>query len=205
MPDAGTSFIQQCLDRIQLGDPAARDALLSHSQERLKALTRRMLKHYPGVRRWEDTDDVFQNVLMRLDRALREIPVRNVLDYLRLASTHMRRELIDLARHYFGPQGLGRQYLTPDEGNTGPHPPPPAEPEAGPSDDPVQLAGWADWHEQIAGLPEEEREVVDLLWYHGLAQEEAAGLLGVSLSTLQRRWQRARIRMMQVFAGEPPS
>ena len=29
-----------------------------------------MLKGYPGVGRWEQTDDVLQNSLVRLDRAL---------------------------------------------------------------------------------------------------------------------------------------
>jgi len=34
-------------------------------------------------------------------------------------------------------------------------------------------------------------------------QDEAAELLGVSLSTVKRRWQAARLRLMAAFEGEP--
>ena len=67
-----------------------------------------MLKGYPGVARWEQTDDVAQNALIRMDRALRAIPRRRLPDFSRLAAAQVRRELIDLARHYFGPRGPER-------------------------------------------------------------------------------------------------
>jgi DNA-directed RNA polymerase specialized sigma24 family protein len=39
------------------------------------------------------------------------------------------------------------------------------------------------------------REVVDLLWYEGLSQTEAAEVLGVAAITLKRRWAEARLRL----------
>ena len=40
----------------------------------------------------------------------------------------------------------------------------------------------------VDALPEEEREVVNLIWYEGMSQPEAAEVLGVSSRTVLRRW-----------------
>jgi hypothetical protein len=56
------------------------------------------------------------------------------------------------------------------------------------SGEPSNLAEWTEFHERVEALPEAEREVVGLLWYEGVSQEEAAALLGVSLRTVKRRW-----------------
>ena len=48
---------------------------------------------------------------------------------------------------------------------------------ADPSDstyEPSRLEAWTEFHRQVEALPEEEREVVDLIWYEGLEQSEAA-------------------------------
>ena len=58
--------------------------------------------------------------------------------------------------------------------------------------------------EAIEGLPEEEREVFDLLWYQGLTQAEAAGLLHVNVRTLKRRWLSARMKLQDALQGEVP-
>ena len=50
--------IQLRLDRLRAGDESARDELLDIACERLGRLARKMLRGYPGVRRWEQTDDV---------------------------------------------------------------------------------------------------------------------------------------------------
>jgi RNA polymerase sigma-70 factor (ECF subfamily) len=57
----------------------------------------------------------------------------------------------------------------------------------------VQLAEWTELHEIFGKLPDEQREIVELLWYHGLTQPEVADLLGTSLRTVKRRWQHARL------------
>ena len=79
----------------------------------------------------------------------------------------------------------------------------PADP-ADLSPEPSRLAAWTEFHEQIGALPDEEREVFDLLWYQGLSQAEAAELLGVSERTVKRRWQTARYRLHEALGGEVP-
>lgn len=204
MSDPTTTHLQRCLDRLHQGDANAREELLRQSLERLRALTRRMLVRFPNVRRWEETDDVLQDALLRIDQMLGRIEVASVRDYLRLAAANIRRVLLDLARHYDGPLGLGAKHNSPlpHGGETGGDDP--AGVADGSSSEARQLAGWSEFHENVTHLANEEREVFDLLWYHGPTQDEAATLLEVSLSTVKRRWQSARLSLMEAFGGEPP-
>jgi RNA polymerase sigma-70 factor (ECF subfamily) len=158
-----------------------------------------MLQGYPRVRRWEETDDVLQNALLRLHRTLKEVPPRSVADFLRLAALNIRRELLDLAKHHFGPHGDGAHHET-----AGPEGESPPEPVGHGSLDPSRLAVWSEFHTQVEQLPEEEKAVFDLLWYQGLSQADAAAALGVNERTIKRRWQSARIRLHDALQGEPP-
>jgi RNA polymerase sigma factor (sigma-70 family) len=193
-----TQRLQRCLDRMHAGDPTARDELLRHSRDRLCVLTRRMLWRFPNVRRWEETDDILQQTLVRLDRMLDRVEVASTRDFLRLAATNIRRLLIDYARHYGGPRGLGANHATPDADASDDRSPGHAAPEA------EAMLGWGEFHERVSTLPEEEAEAFELLWYHELTQEEAAEVLGLSVSTVKRRWQSARVRLMDSFGGESP-
>jgi RNA polymerase sigma factor (sigma-70 family) len=206
MADASsqTAHIQACLDRLRGGDEAAEAELLGCACERLRNLARKMLKGYPNVHRWEQTDDVLQNAALRLHRTLRQVTVETTRDFFRLAALNIRRELLDLAKHYYGPQGQGARHATWGPGD------PTASGDAGHADpadlsgEPGRLAAWGEFHEQIGALPDDEREVFDLLWYQGLSQAEAAELLGVSERTVKRRWQAARVKLHEALRGEVP-
>ena len=108
-------------------------------------------------------------------------------------------ELIDLARRYYGPQGLGANHAT---NLTGPERP--GQEPGDLSHEPGALALWTELHEQVAALPEEEREVVSLLFYQELSQAEAAAILGVTVRTVQRRWQAALLKLHQLLNGQWP-
>lgn len=194
-PGDTTIRIESWLVRLRGGDPAAREQLLAFAAGRLSELARRLLRRSPRVRRWEETDDVFQNAMMRLCRALREVTPGSMREFLALAATQIRRELIDLARHHYGPLGEAGHHATewrdPAAGVSdaaGPPDRPGPRPEA-------DAAFWIDFHESVDRLPVEEREVLDLLWYQGLTQPEAASVLGISERTVARRWQAVRLRL----------
>ena len=104
--------LQNLIDRALEGDTAAHEALLNHACDRLLRLTRKMFHGYPNLRRWEQTDDVFQNSMIRLHRALADVRVESVRHFFRLAAVEVRRELLDLAKHHFGPEGNGAKYHT---------------------------------------------------------------------------------------------
>jgi RNA polymerase sigma-70 factor (ECF subfamily) len=195
-----SSTLQACLARVGAGDAQAFDELVRHALARLQRLTRSMLRAYPGVRRWEETDDVLQNALLRLQRSLAAVGPESGAQFFGLAAAQIRRELIDLARHYYGPQGAGAHHASAGSGE-GPHP---LDRRGETTHEPRRLAEWGEFHECVAALPAEEREVFDLLWYHGLSQAEAAALLQVAERTVKRRWRSARLLVHQALKGELP-
>src|SRR5262245_24306361 len=201
MPDPSfqTTQLNGLLDRMKAGDEAAIEELLHQVSDRLERLTRKMLQSFPRVHRWEDTSDVLQNVLMRLIRAMREVQPGSVRDFFGLAAMQIRRELIDLARHHYGPHGLGAHHIShqaadwPSESEV--HPPDRTDPAA-------ELAKWSEFHQEVEKLPVAEREVVSLIFYHGWTQAEVADLLQVTVRTVQRRWQRAMMTLHSVLRDE---
>jgi RNA polymerase sigma factor (sigma-70 family) len=195
------SKLQQWVQRHAQGDDTAREQLLRAACDRLLRLTRKMLHDFPEVRRWEQTDDVWQNASLRLWRALEEVQPVDVRHFLRLAGLQIRRELIDLARRHGGREGIGAAHASQL----------PAE-RAGQSPDfcdrseltlePCRLAQWQEFHRRVEALPDLEREVFDLLWYHGLSQDEAAAVLEVSVRTVKRRWRSARLRLHEALGED---
>jgi RNA polymerase sigma-70 factor (ECF subfamily) len=107
----------------------------------------------------------------------------------------IRRELVDLARHYFGAEGIGGKHLT-DGGKA-------VEAETDRHVEPESLEAWTAFHEHVDRLPAEEREVVSLLWYEGLNQHDVAAALGISLATMKRRWQSARLLLFEHLKDQP--
>jgi RNA polymerase sigma factor (sigma-70 family) len=65
------------------------------------------------------------------------------------------------------------------------------------------LERWAAFHEGVAGLPAEEREVVGLVFYHDWKQAEVAELFQVNERTVRRRWESALVTLRgQMAEGE---
>ena len=182
--------LKNLIDLGLKGDASSKEALITHASDRLLRLTRTMFRRFPSLRRWEQTDDVFQNSMIRLHRALGEVEIESVRHFFNLAAVQVRRELLDMAKKHFGPEGIGANHHT--DGI-------PADDKGGAleerAQEPSDLEGWTEFHQQVEKLPEDEREVFNLLYYEGLTQEEAAGLLSLSLRTLKRRWQSARVRL----------
>jgi RNA polymerase sigma-70 factor (ECF subfamily) len=199
-----TVRIQTWLDRMQAGDSAARDELLGYACDRLRRLARKMLKGFGRVKRWEETDDVFQNALLRLWTALDQVRPRSVQAFFGLAALQIRRELIDLARQYYGPEGAGTHHATLGEEDSDASTPLAGFEQLDTTYEPSRLAIWSEFHRQVDALPAEEREVFDLVWYQGLSQPRAAALLDVSEATLKRRWWSARQRLHGALEGLLP-
>jgi RNA polymerase sigma-70 factor (ECF subfamily) len=164
-----------------------------------------MLGRYEQVRRWELADLVVHRVMMRLYRSLEPVALDSSRDYLRQASVHIRRELIDLGENFFGGERSSAENGNSPESRGGAS----GDTIAGESLealDPARLVAWSDFHRRIEQLADEDREVFDLLWYQGLSQSEATDLLGVSRRTMIARWQGARLRLFDALDGQlPPS
>src|SRR4051794_27146595 len=199
-----TAAIQRYLDALP-GDAAAEPIireLLERAARRLRLLCSTLLhRSYPRLTQPPlnlETDELLGGVVARLFTALRKVRPRTVREFFALANQHMRWELNDLARRLdeqppaaalpesgvAAPPGSGDSCLSPDARR--------------------MLAA-------IEGLPEAEREAFELVGIQGLTYAEAAGVVGVSEKTVQRRLNRARLLLAEQLAdlcpgtpGEPP-
>jgi RNA polymerase sigma-70 factor (ECF subfamily) len=192
-----TAFIQRYLDALQ-GDAAAepliRD-LLERAVRRLHLLCATLLhRSYPRLTQPPlnlETDELLNGVVAGLLTALRKVRPQTVRQFFALANQHMRWQLNDLARR------LDEQPRAAALAESGVAAPP------GSSDSCLGQ----DAHRMlraIEGLPEDEREVFDLVRIQGLTHAEAAGVVGVSVKTVQRRLNRARLLLAEQLADLRP-
>jgi RNA polymerase sigma factor (sigma-70 family) len=185
------------------GDCQARDQLIQDAYQRLKRLASKMLKQYPHVRRWEETDDVFQRAALRLWNSLKSVKPQSTRHFFNLAALQIRRELIELSRSIQGPQGLNRlQNTGSSDADTSDfahdHDPGTDTHEAS------HLASWTEFHQAIDHLDTDERETFELIWYQGLTQETVAEILKTTQPTITRRWQKARRNIYEHLGRQLP-
>jgi RNA polymerase sigma-70 factor (ECF subfamily) len=187
MDELHTTTLRDRIARFEAGETSALDALVRQTQERLVQFARRMLAGFPGVRAREQVEDVLQNALLRLTRALRQEVPPSVADFFGLAALHIRRELLDLAR---GHERRPTAHLA-------------KEPPDRAGDDPAELDRWAALHEAAGRLPAELGQVFSYTFYHGWTQNQIAELLGISERQVRRRWVEACLRLKEAVGDLP--
>jgi len=178
---------------LNKGTDEAWAELLELARERFCHLAR-MIKGKQNLP--EETDDLVQKVGLRLFQTPPEVRPKTKREYYGFVALQIRRELIDLVRK-------ARRIPTP-LGQAGTDTPAPQDVIANSTFDPARLAQWGEFHVKVASLPDEEREVFEMLWYHEINQAEAAEILGISLATLKRRWLSARQRLHEFLGGDLP-
>jgi RNA polymerase sigma factor (sigma-70 family) len=190
-PSSEEHRLAACLERLSAGDQKARDDLIAIACERMRGIAHRMLRTFPRVRRWDETDDVVQNAALRLYKSLGKFVPEDARGFIGLTAVQVRRELLDLAKKHAGPESYAANHETNYRRMDG-------ELRAKVDDAPDQgealerIARWTLLHETAASLPEDERELFHLVWYLGLKQKEAAGVLGCSVRTVKRLWDQAK-------------
>jgi RNA polymerase sigma factor (sigma-70 family) len=199
-----TVIIQGYLDALP-GDAAAEPVvreLLERAAGRLRLLCANFLhKSYPRLARPPvnlEVDELLGGVVAGLLTALHKTRPPTVRRFFALANQHMRWQLNDLARR------VDEQPAAAALRESGVMAPPPSA--LGLSSDGRRML------EVIDGLPEDEREVFDLVGIQGLTHGEVAMVVGVSEKTVQRRLNRARLLLAERLAdlcpaagGEPNS
>jgi RNA polymerase sigma factor (sigma-70 family) len=154
--------------------------LLSRSVRRLHRLCGSLLyKSYPRLARPPlnlQVDELLGAVVERLLKALRNARPTNARQFFALASQHMRWELNEMARRLDDQPGVAP--LLNDSVSA------PTNSDSGLTPDARRML------EEIDRLPEAEREAFELVRIQGMPQAEAAGLLGVSPATVNRRLSR---------------
>ena len=180
------------------GDSAAEPIireLLGRAVDRLRLLCATFLyKSYPRLTRPPvnlETDELLGGVVAGLLTALRTTRPPTVRQFFALACQHMRWQLNDLARRLDERPAAA---ALPEAGVAGA----PGSTTSGLTPDGRRMLG------AIEGLPEDEREVFDLVGIQGLTQAEAAAVVGVSEKTVQRRLNRARLLLAEQLADLSP-
>jgi DNA-directed RNA polymerase specialized sigma24 family protein len=193
--------IEGLLARARDGDEAAREALVWCAWERRQRLAHRMLRDFPRVRIEAETGDIVCRATEQLQGVLFDPaypPPSSALHFFRLVALLLRRELLDLARCCAKRPNLvpwpdGR----PDpDGSSGGFEPPEAT-----DCDRRQAEVVRDLLEAIDRLPEPLRAVVDLRFFQGLSQAEAAAALGNCSKTVRKSWIEARLRLSDALGG----
>jgi len=195
-----TIAVQRYLDELAgvSGEASAEPlirALIGRSVDRLRLLcSTLLLRSYSRLTRPPlnlQPDEMLSSVVDRLLKALREVRPTTVRQFFALANRHMRWELNDLARR------LDKE--TPALGL-------PELGVASPETSGSQLSPNAlRILEAIESLPDEEREVFDLVRIQGFTQVEAASLLGVSPKTVQRRLNHSLLQLTANLSDLEPS
>lgn len=186
-----TVRIQESLGQIADGSgrTIARGALLESAIKRIRRMVRQEISRNPGIARWEDEDDLVQEVLIRVDRAVQDARPEHVGQFFVLVGQHVRWAAIDLVRKHFGAQGIGRHHqtgITPArEGST--------ENESDERIDSVRL------HEVVDELDDDVRETWILHAYAGLTQDAIATVKDISTRTVQRQIVRAKLRLAELL------
>src|SRR5262245_48544577 len=183
MPEENTTaVVQRYLDALGGEAPAESiiRSLLDRAVCRLHQLCATLLhRNYPRLTRPplnRQTDELLGAVVERLLKALQEVRPTTVRQFFALAGQHLRWELNDIVRR------LDAQ---------------PAHGELGDGVVPAPAVSDTDLSptarlilETIGNLPDDEREVFDLVHIQGLAEAEAAAVLGVAARTVKRRLDR---------------
>ena len=139
-----------------------------------------------------ETDELLGGVVAGLLTALRTTRPRTVRQFFGLASQHMRWQLNDVARRFDERPAAA---ALPEAGVAAP----PESAASGLTPDGRRMLG------AIDGLPEDEREAFDLVRIQGLTHAEAAGVVGTSERTVQRRLNRARLLLAERLADLRPT
>ena len=184
------------VSELRAGRPNAAEPTFRKIVARVERFAADRFKTFPRVGRFVDLDDVVQGSLIRLLAAFRDIRPASRQHFYALANELIRRELLDLVKHYYGPLGHGTNVadvvVGEGDGEYAPEAPPPAD---------GKLERMAAFHEAVAGLPVPEREVVGLLYYHGWSQAEIANLFRANERTV-RRWRDSALQQLRDVLDE---
>ena len=182
-----TVAVQLYLDALNADEPAEPiiRALLDRAARRLQFLCRNLL--YRKYQRLTapplnlQPDEMLDAVVERLLKAMGKVRPKTVREFFGLANQHMRWELNDLARRLDEKAAFvelqDHMVPTPTTGDS------------------LLTTDGLRMLETIDKLPDEEREVFELVRIQGLTQPEAAELIGVSAKTVQRRLSRALLQL----------
>jgi RNA polymerase sigma-70 factor, ECF subfamily len=172
------------------GDQSAADQLVPAVYDELRRQAERAMRREGGEHTLQATALVHESYLRLVDQ--RRVEWRNRAHFFAIASTVMRRILVDHARaRLTAKRGGGVVPITLAGAERG----------GAPETDEVDLLALHEALERLAVLDPEQARLVELRYFGGLTIEETSEALGVSPATVKREWALARAWLRRELAG----
>jgi RNA polymerase sigma factor (TIGR02999 family) len=184
MPSESVQPVTELLRAAQAGDAAAAERLLAVVYEQLHQLARARMAQLPPGQTLQPTALVHEAYLRLTDKC--DISWESRQHFFFAAARAMRDILVEQARRKAGPvRGGGRQRQELDEACAVLEPP---------SEDILAV------HEALEELEKDDpgkAQIVLLRYFSGLTTDETAEVLGLSPSTLDRKWRYIRAWLLE--------
>lgn len=189
-PDAVPPDVTGLLLAWGRGDSSAADQLMPAVYEELRHQAERAMRREGSEHTLQPTALVHESYLRLVDQ--RRVAWRNRAHFFAIASTVMRRILVDHARaRLTAKRGGGAAPITLAGVADGDG--------AGAAE--VDLLALHDALDRLASLDPEQARLVELRYFGGLTIEETADALGVSPATVKREWALARAWLRRELEG----
>ena len=172
------------------GDQSAADRLVPVVYDELRRQAERAMRREGGEHTLQATALVHESYLRLVDQ--RRVEWRNRAHFFAIASTVMRRVLVDHARARLAAKRGGGAAPVSHAGVA-----------AGTPDgtDEADLIALHEALEKLAALDPDQARLVELRYFGGLTIEETAEALSVSPATVKREWALARAWLRRELAG----
>jgi RNA polymerase sigma factor (TIGR02999 family) len=184
MPSESVQPVTELLRAAQAGDAAAAERLLAVVYEQLHQLARARMAHLPPGQTLQPTALVHEAYLRLTDKS--DAAWESRRHFFFAAARAMRDILVEQARRKAGPvRGGGRRRQELDEACAVLEPP---------SEDVLAV------HEALEELEKEDpvkAQIVLLRYFSGMTTDETAEVLGLSPSTLDRKWRYIRAWLLK--------
>lgn len=187
--DTGTAVVVQvCLDRLRADDEVAwavlQEFTFAQVIKKCELIIRsKVTRNNPVI----TENGLAADVYLRLDKAMREkksaVPT-TAREYFGLAARNIRWQITDLLRKPKNDQEEAGIFLDLAQST-------------GVSTETLNLEVWSKFWLAVAELPEEQREVFDLIWINELSQYETAEQLGLKRDRVKDLWRSIKIKIAE--------
>lgn len=184
MPNSTSHQISLLLDRWNHGDKLALEHLMPLVYDELRRMARGALRRQPAGHTLQTTELLHETYLKLGGKD--EHGWKNRAHFFGVAATAMRHILVDYARSKIAQKrggALERLSLTDNTADTGIVS--------------EQVVALEDALKMLADLDERKCRIVELKFYAGLTNEEAAEALDISVETVKRDWRFARAWLLR--------
>lgn len=179
------SRLQGLIDRLRANDASARSELVEHAYRQLCRLAAGLQRSFP-ILKGHEPESIVHTAWERLMRAIDQSQPPTVTDLFRLSSHVIHRVLLDMAEHHR--KLLIREGVRLSTGGEDESARLRTYHSADDSNDAARLAVWCEFHDQVARLPQRERDVFEMHYYLDVTQAEIARLLDTHPRTISRLW-----------------